>query len=289
MSGQGLFIVNGPIEQVLFFMVMRYQCNGFSGQECTGGGHFIGNVTDFVLQKGWGRAKYAEIRQVINSLARKMWIIPSQFKLAMRKPLLTSLGCLLAAMCIAQNGAYEAERLSPFPYTSGYISQLAVQEEGYGKVSLSWSSEDTANDYFIIERSRNLQPFETVAVLHLAKHEKHVEWQDESPRQAGVVYRIKVIRKDGSQFLAGITTAPGNNGGSDFKVYPNPTQDILFVRAEFPSDITLLDANGKPRLVMPNLTGLHVVNLQALEKGVYIIRVYNRIMSTLSTERIIKN
>lgn len=212
----------------------------------------------------------------------------------MLKPLLTGMGLLLFVAHVFAQGT-EAERPGAVsrtpqtPYTSSYIADLSVRNEGYNNVVLSWVSVDSSNDYFVIERSCNMQPFEAVAVLHLGKRERNMEWRDESRRQGGVVYRLKVIFKDGSQAMAGLTSVIQSNGSADVKIYPNPAQDVLFIRLEFPSDITLYDGNGKPRSSLMNCSGLQIVNLHSLEKGVYVIRVYNRVLSTLSTERIIKN
>jgi hypothetical protein len=211
----------------------------------------------------------------------------------MLKPLLTGLSCFLAICTMAQTigntdgVSVPASALTPF--TSSRISDLKVRPEGFTRVVISWQPVDSSSDYFVIERSVNLQAFETVAVLHWVRSEKRMEWQDENPRQGTAIYRIKAILKDGSQQLAGITSTVQRGSSAEFKIYPNPAQEVLFIRADFPSDITFLDANGKTRMTMANITGLHLVNLQTLEKGVYLVRVFNRTLSTLSIERIIKN
>ena len=94
----------------------------------------------------------------------------------MLKPLLTGLSCFLAICTMAQTigntdgMSVPASALTPF--TSSRISDLKVRPEGFTRVVISWQPVDSSSDYFVIERSVNLQAFETVAVLHWVRDRK---------------------------------------------------------------------------------------------------------------------
>ena len=71
--------------------------------------------------------------------------------------------------------------------------------------------------------------------------------------------------------------------------YPNPVDQVLIIRSEYPVDLTIMDANGKARITVSNTSGLQLLNLASLEKGAYLIRVFNRSQNTSQLERLIKN
>ena len=78
-------------------------------------------------------------------------------------------------------------------------------------------------------------------------------------------------------------------GDISFKFYPNPVDNILIIRSENPLDIQIIDATGKTRLSQANLQGLQTINVSTLEKGIYILRVNNRLANTIVQERLVKN
>lgn len=209
----------------------------------------------------------------------------------MFKTLLTSFFCFWLLSGTAQEAAYgEFLEMQSAMGAAGthQMNQLSATIHSGSRVMVSWKSADTLNDYFTIERSCNQRPFETVAVIRLQDSQKLVEWQDELPVAGRNVYRVTATLKDGRQVFGGITSIV-LAGNINFKFYPNPADHILIVRSEFPADITIVDVNGKPRISLVNVSGLQLVNVAPLEKGVYLLRVYNRVLNTLSQERFVKN
>ena len=78
-------------------------------------------------------------------------------------------------------------------------------------------------------------------------------------------------------------------GDITFKFYPNPVDNVLIIRSETALDIQIIDATGKSRLSQTNVSGLHTINVSTLEKGVYVIRVLNRLSNTVVQDRLLKN
>lgn len=209
----------------------------------------------------------------------------------MPKTILTTLCSFIALLSLAQvNTAGEVFELpvSAAVSTSNYMRQLTAIAKGPSRVQLSWTSSDSLNDFFSIERSSNQKDFETIAVLHVPYPTAAMEWVDESPQPGRIFYRLRTTLKDGSQSFAGMVSVV-IDGRNSFRFYPNPADRVLILRSEYPIDITLIDANGKTRLTAQNLSGLQLMNVESLEKGVYILRVFNRTLNSLSIERLIKN
>ncbi|MFM7839845.1 MAG: T9SS type A sorting domain-containing protein [Chitinophagaceae bacterium] len=168
------------------------------------------------------------------------------------------------------------------------MNKIAVTEKTPSRVLLHWVSSDSVNEFFTIERSSNQRDFEIMAVLHVPSLGAEMEWSDESPLPGKLVYRLKTTQKNGNQsFGASIEVLIDNR--NSLRIYPNPVDNVLIIRSEYPVDLTILDANGKLRLTAPNITGLQLVNVESLEKGIYLLRTYNRILNTLTTDRLIKN
>lgn len=168
------------------------------------------------------------------------------------------------------------------------MNKIAVTEKTPSRILLHWVSSDSVNEFFTIERSSNQRDFEIMAVLHVPSPGAEMEWSDESPLPGKLVYRLKTTQKNGNHsFGASIEVLIDNR--NSLRIYPNPVDNVLIIRSEYPVDLTILDANGKLRLAAPNITGLQLVNVESLEKGIYLLRTYNRILNTLTTDRLIKN
>ncbi|HTE25478.1 T9SS type A sorting domain-containing protein [Flavitalea sp.] len=208
----------------------------------------------------------------------------------MIKGFLISILSLSAFYCISQEaGVLLPDRGVNNPDSSYYITDLVHIIKENSRVVLNWRLSDSSlTDFFSIERSCNSKEFEVVAVLKLAQISTWFEWVDESPAKGKNVYRIKCSAKDNRQFYS----KPLNvqiAGDISFKFYPNPVDNILIIRSENPLDIQIIDATGKMRLSQANLQGLQTINVSTLEKGIYILRLNNRLANTIVQERLVKN
>jgi hypothetical protein len=197
---------------------------------------------------------------------------------------------LSASYCIAQEaGAIIPDKGLSSPDSVYYITDLVHIIKENSRVVLNWRlSDSSVTDFFSIERSCNSKDFEVVAVLKLAQFSKWFEWVDESPAKGKNVYRIKCSAKDNRQYYSKALNVQ-IAGDISFKFYPNPVDNILIIRSENPLDIQIIDATGKMRLSQANLQGLQTINVSTLEKGIYILRLNNRLANTIVQERLIKN
>lgn len=208
----------------------------------------------------------------------------------MIKGFLISILSLNALYCVSQDaGALLPDRGVSQPDTSYYITDLVHIIKENSRVVLNWRLSDSSlTDFFSIERSCNSKDFEVVAVLKLSQISKWFEWVDESPAKGKNIYRIKSSGKDNRPFYSR-TLNVQIAGDISFKFYPNPVDNILIIRSENPLDIQIIDAAGKLRLSQANIHGLQTINVSALEKGIYLLRLNNRLANTIMQERLIKN
>jgi type IX secretion system substrate protein len=196
---------------------------------------------------------------------------------------------LSAFYCVSQEAGALPPEVITTTDSSYYITDLVHIIKENSKVILNWRLSDSLlTDFFAIERSCNSKDYEVVAVMKLAQVSKWFEWVDESPAKGKNVYRIKCAIKDNKQIYSRSISVQ-IAGDISFKFYPNPVDNVLIIRSENPLDIQILDAAGKMRLSQNGIQGLQTINVSSLEKGIYVLRLHNKLANTIVQERLIKN
>lgn len=169
------------------------------------------------------------------------------------------------------------------------LTNLAAILKEKTKVVLNWKlSRDTGNGFVAVERSVNGRDFELVALLKQPDSGDWYEWTDDSPAKGRNAYRIKHTSRTGVEqysLIASTLIA----GDISFKFYPNPVDNVLIVRTEYASDMQIIDSRGVVRLSQSGFHGLQTLNVSSLEKGIYILRVSNRVTGTVSQDKLLKN
>jgi hypothetical protein len=200
--------------------------------------------------------------------------------------ILLSLGALY---CTAQEAGMLPVATVSSPDSSVYITDLVHTIKDNSRIILNWRlSDSTLTDFFSIERSCNSKDYEVIAVIKLTQPSRWFEWIDESPAKGKNVYRIKCSAKDNRQIYSRSLSVQ-IAGDISFKFYPNPVDNILIIKSENPLDIQIIDATGKMRLSQANVSGLQTINVSTLEKGVYVLRLHNKLANTIVQDRLIKN
>jgi len=210
----------------------------------------------------------------------------------MLKYLLTGCCCLFVLLSFSQE-----EEVANVIDTSGqsdkYDSNQIAEDfdavvRDNARTFLSWKVVLGQVEFFTIERSCNGKDFETMAVLKQTSRQLKMDWVDEQPARGRNVYRIRCSYSDGqSRYSKSIMAYVGGN--VSFRFYPNPADNILIIRSEQAIDVTIIDGNGRTRITQNLLSGLQLLNISTLEKGVYVIRIYNRQSNTLLQEKLVKN
>lgn len=205
---------------------------------------------------------------------------------------------LATTYCVAQEAAGLPPQAVPLqalpgmqraPDSLNLITDLVHVIRENSKVVLNWKlSDTTATDFFTIERSSNSRDYEVVAVIKVTQPSHWFEWIDESPAKGKNIYRIKCASRNNQASYSSAIQAQ-IAGDISFKFYPNPVDNVLIIRSETALDIQIIDATGKMRLSQTNVSGLHTINVSSLEKGVYVMRVLNRLSNTVVQDRLLKN
>jgi hypothetical protein len=211
----------------------------------------------------------------------------------MYKGLLICLVSLCTHFCVvAQDssaGAPPEETVTTVPDSAIYLTDLVAAIKESSKVILNWRmvNSNTA-DFVAVERSSNGRDFETISVIKQSSSGLWYEWIDDAPAKGRNVYRVRFAGKQGATQYS--KTIPAIIAGDiTFRFYPNPVDNILIIRSEFPLDVQIVDQNGKVRLTHNKLQGLQTLNVASLEKGMYVLRISNLTTGITSQERLLKN
>ncbi|HEX4850578.1 MAG TPA: hypothetical protein VFV08_07225, partial [Puia sp.] len=116
-------------------------------------------------------------------------------------------------------------------------------------VELKWQilNNPGEGDYFIVERSRDGNNYETVSALKVTDTTNAYALTDNSADNGTDFYRIKYTSKSG-KYSYSKTLQVSLSADVDFKFYPNPVDKLLIIRTSHNIDIEVLDAAGGVRL-----------------------------------------
>jgi hypothetical protein len=143
-------------------------------------------------------------------------------------------------------------------------------------------------DYFIVERSYDGITYETVGALKIEANSTQYAHTDSSALNGTDYYRIKYSGKTGRQAYSK-TVVVTLSADVDFKFYPNPVDKLLIIRTGHNIDIQISDAVGTVRFNKELEPGLQVLNVSALEKGSYILRIADKQSNRVVSEHLLKN
>ena len=198
---------------------------------------------------------------------------------------------LITSLLLAARPVFAQSDSTIAPAESGIDSTImistSVREQG--KVQLRWSAGEIGGiEYFAIERASNDRGFEVVGLIKYMTGKPWSEWIDEAPLPGKNVYRVKIVNSNAPATYT-VTTTAMLSGELSFKFYPNPVDNMLILRSNSPYEIQIIDANGQVRVPVIKLNGLQTLNVSALEKGIYILRIQNKLTSIVTQERLMKN
>lgn len=157
------------------------------------------------------------------------------------------------------------------------------------KVILEWDVDSsTEGDYFVVERSSEGGPFETVGAEVSNTGKLHYELVDQAPPNGSDLYRIRYTSAGGINLYSRCEEL-SMSGEVDFKFYPNPVDKLFIVRTEHSVELDVLDPSGAVRISKRLQPGIQVINATALERGVYILRVTDKESNRAISRQLVKN
>ncbi len=163
---------------------------------------------------------------------------------------------------------------------------LKLQVEQYNKeVQLLWRN-STPIEHIrrtIIERSRNLDDWNSISSIEFNGDiilTNKFQFVDKKPLNGISFYRIKEITYAGSSIYSNIESIDYRNH-SDISVFPNPTNDILWIKSNLEIDrVELFDASGLRIKTIDNKFKIDndnqrkmTIDLEQLNPGVYFLKL----------------
>ena len=153
-----------------------------------------------------------------------------------------------------------------------------VENEQDKQVNISWTTgSEINNDYFIIEKSKDAINYEEVTKIVSAGNSttiKTYQYTDVLPYTSSSYYRIKQVDFDNKTSYSEIRKIYLNESQQAFKVYPNPSTDMLLLDFEAfdkTKSLTVYDSSGQLLLTEKVSNHKHSIDISQLAIGVYYI------------------
>lgn len=175
--------------------------------------------------------------------------------------------------------------LSPAPDSAFTSFQVQTRDN---KIYLQWQVDKDSADYFTVERSVEGKVFETIGIMKAVENLFKYEFADEVPSRGQAYYRVRFTGKNGTELYSQPVTVlvPG---ATFFRFYPNPADRLLILRADGPVDVQVVDGFGKQRITKTLSGGPQVIDVSFLEKGVYILRITDKVSGRQQYDKFLKN
>lgn len=158
-------------------------------------------------------------------------------------------------------------------------------------VTLHWSVKTDyieTGSYFIVERGLDEEHFETIGVLKTADNNNQYTLTDSSAPNGTGYYRIHYSGANNPAVYSSIAMVT-LSADVDFKFYPNPVDKLLIIRTGHNITIQVSDLSGAVRVTRELQPGLQVLNVSALERGTYVLRIADKESNRVISERLLKN
>ena len=165
------------------------------------------------------------------------------------------------------------------------VRWLGFSAKPYGDLSsyLEWSTADEFNNaQFEIQRSQGADDvFRTIGQVDAKAISASINtytFLDDKARPGKNYYRLKQVDKDGRFQYSSIKTVTFNSAGWVVDAWPNPAQDVLYIKlhqADQNGQIDLVDLSGRTIFSKNFEQGIfhHEVLLENLNAGVYVLVV----------------
>lgn len=148
-------------------------------------------------------------------------------------------------------------------------------------VHLNWATaSEVNNDFFLVERSKNMQDAEVIEKVEGVGNSSTVtvyETKDMKPFTNTSYYRIRQVDQDGTEeFTNWVAIYRKEGSGVSVVVGPNPTSDFIDVSGlTSPFQLMLYDATGKLILHHEKINVAESINIAHLPVGVYSARFFS--------------
>jgi hypothetical protein len=155
------------------------------------------------------------------------------------------------------------------------------------KALLRWRSDSLpdAENFCAVERSNNGKDFNLVGVTKTTSNQ-WAEFTDDSPPKGKIFYRVKLSSGQTSYYSEIISALFTTDVLCKF--YPNPVDKVLIIRSELSMELLITDRFGKALIAEKFPGGLKVIDVSALEPGIYVITLFQKETGRQLTEKLVK-
>ncbi|HMJ47663.1 MAG TPA: T9SS type A sorting domain-containing protein [Ferruginibacter sp.] len=169
------------------------------------------------------------------------------------------------------------------------LSSFFVNRKG-GAVAISWKSETEINSKEYIIQRKIGSDWVDIATVASANRENGNSYfySDNNSSKGTSQYRLKMVDFDAVYSNSEIRTVKGNGSVSDFTVFPNPSAGNAKVTVSDisePTDVQLIDNSGRV-LKTVSMNNNSSVELNNLQKGMYMIRLVNKASGDAVTKKL---
>jgi hypothetical protein len=178
------------------------------------------------------------------------------------------------------------------PLAVKLISFTAIAERN--SVKLNWTTaSETNNDYFTIERSADGAQWQTVKKVNGAGNSNNIlnyESYDEAPLEGTSYYRLKQTDFDGTTTYSNVQAVTFAPVAGVISIYPVPNtgNTINFKGIADYKNHELAVVNAGGAVVFNTVLVKASAELPALQPGLYIIRVKNKMTGEMQSLRYVK-
>ena len=203
---------------------------------------------------------------------------------------LTSITCLCCLSLMAQQNLDTLSTPQQAWQESGpYFSDFSGSVKNSSSIELQWHLENMMDaDFFVVERSSDGTHYETLSAQQVSDTSSNFGHTDSSPLNGTDYYRIKFISKSGRYIYSKVLQLSFSKE-VDFKFYPNPADKLLIIRTGHNIEVQILDESGKVMINKQLQPGLQVINVAALERGNYWLKIADKDSNRVSSEPLVKN
>lgn len=171
---------------------------------------------------------------------------------------------------------------SPLPIE---LLAFTAHPAGTSMVDLDWiTASERNNDHFELQRSTNGIDFisiGTVAGAGTTQATTAYDFMDRAPMPGTNYYRLKQVDTDGT-FTYSSVEAVVMDKVPGFTLFPNPSQDIVFVSGlgpELANDLMIFNASGQQIPFPRESISAGRIDVSTLPKGLYIVRLLEQVAS----------
>ncbi|NND34534.1 MAG: T9SS type A sorting domain-containing protein [Saprospiraceae bacterium] len=170
-------------------------------------------------------------------------------------------------------GADEYNGVLPVTFIEPLSAWLTGEE-----VALKWhTAEEIQNDRFEIERSVDLQSWQTIERVAAKGFSAKYEVMDKNPASGQNYYRLLSIDLDGTQTYSAIEAVTMIRS-STLISYPNPVRESLRISGIVNSinSVFLIDLQGKVQRVWKNVSPHQSLEITGITPGIYALKLIDQ-------------